>query len=151
MDAVHATNCDRKEHKWCISRFNGRKRTVMAFGLTFRITLCVHVLIIAACVALILETDTRFENRKCVGSSHKTLQHYSKIKCVQKCHEENTKGLCNVAGYDKATKTCYLSMDSYQDVLDVNDESFGVYFIEKGRLHFNCNFALSQIKSIGAM
>ena len=88
-------------------------------------------------MALIIENDTRFVNRKCVGSSRMTLHHYSKLKCVQKCHEENTKGLCNVAGYDKGTKTCYLSMDSHQDVLDVDDELSGVYLLEKGTLHIS--------------
>jgi len=107
---------------------------MMYLGLTFKITLVFLVLIIAACVALIIENDTRFVNRKCVGSSRMTLRHYSKIRCVQKCHEENTKGLCNVAGYDKATKTCYLSMDRPQDVLDVDDDSSGVYFMETGTL-----------------
>ena len=109
----------------------------MALGLTFKITLCVHVLIIAACVALIIEKDTRLVNKKCVGTSRMTLQHFSKIKCVQKCHEESTKGLCNVAGYNKATKTCYLSMDSHQDVLDVDDDMSGVYFMEKGNVHLH--------------
>ena len=107
---------------------------MMAFGLMLKITLCVHVLIITACVALIIEQDTRFVNGKCVGSSRMTLHHCSKIKCVQKCHEESTKGLCNLAGYDKATKTCYLSMDRPQDVLDVDDDSSGVYFMETGTL-----------------
>ena len=132
VDAVHAANYNRKEHNQCLSHFNGRNKTMVAFGLTFKITLCVHVLIITACVALIIEKDRRFVNKKCVGSSRMTLYHYSKIKCVQKCHEESTKGLCNVAGYNKATKTCYLSMDSHQDVSDVNDELSGVYFMEKG-------------------
>ena len=84
------------------------------------------------CGALLIEKDTQFENRKCVGTIRLTLQHYSKIKCVQKCHEESTKGLCNVAGYNKATRTCYLSMDSHQDILDVDDEMVGVYFMDKG-------------------
>ena len=95
----------------------------------------VLVYIILQCGALIIEKDTRFVGRKCVGSSRMTLHHYSKIKCVQKCHEESTKGLCNVAGYDKGTKTCYLSMDSPQDVLDVDNESSGVYFMETGTLN----------------
>jgi len=113
----------------------------MRFVLTWNITLSFLGLIITPCTALLIEKDTRFENRKCVGTSRMTLQQYSKIKCVQKCHEENIKGLCNVAGYNKATKTCYLSMDNHQDVLDVDDEMSGVYFMEKGSVHCQlCNF-----------
>jgi len=102
--------------------------------MVLKIALSFFVLIIceAMCGALLIEKDTQFENRKCVGTIRLTLQHYSKIKCVQKCHEESTKGLCNVAGYNKATRTCYLSMDSHQDILDVDDEMVGVYFMDKG-------------------
>ena len=109
----------------------------MAFGLTLGITLYFLGLIIPQCEALLIEKDTRFENKKSVASSRITLQQYSKIKCVQKCHEENTKGLCNVAGYNKANKTCHLSMDSHQDVLDVDDEMSGVYFMEQGNVHLD--------------
>jgi len=111
----------------------------MAFNL-IRITLFALAVIILQCVALLIEKDTRFVNRKCVGTSRMTLQHYSKIKCVQKCHEESTKGLCNVAGFDNATNTCYLSLDRPQDVLDVDDDMSGVYFMEKGKVHLHMTF-----------
>ena len=107
----------------------------MTFSLPFKISFTGLVFVIAQCVALLIESDTRFVNRKCVGTSRMTLQHYSKIKCVQKCQEERTKGLCNVVGYDKKTKTCYLSMDNYQDVVDVDDEMTGVFFMDKGWVH----------------
>ena len=118
-------------------RFTDKNGTAMVFDLTLKITFIGLVFIVLHCGALIIEKDTRFVNRKCVGTSRMTLQQYSKIKCVQKCHEENTKGLCNVAGYNKATKTCYLSMDSHQDVLDVADDMSGVYFMEKGTVNLN--------------
>jgi len=105
----------------------------MAFKLHLKTMLL--ALVFQQCGAIIIEKDTRFVNRKCVGTSRMTLQQYSKIKCVQKCHEESTKGLCNVAGYNKATQTCYLSIDSHQNVLDVADEMSGVYFMEKGKVH----------------
>jgi len=115
----------------------------MAFDL-IRIKLIVLAVISLQCGALLIEKDTRFVERKCVGSSRMTLQHFSKIKCVQKCHEESTKGLCNVAGYDKATKTCYLSMDSHQDVLDVVDDMSGVYFMEKGDVNLHMTSLLKN-------
>jgi len=104
----------------------------MDFDFTITMTLIVLTWIIPPYEAVIMEKDTQFVSRKCVATSRITLQQYSKIKCVQKCHEERTKGLCNVARYDKKTKTCYLSMDSPQDVLDVDDEMAGVFFMEKG-------------------
>ena len=38
--------------------------------------------------------------------------------------------MCTVAGYNKATQTCYLSVDEPQTVLDTDDEMSGVLFYE---------------------
>jgi len=38
--------------------------------------------------------------------------------------------MCTLAGYNKATKTCYRSIDDPQDALDTPDEMAGVFFYE---------------------
>jgi len=73
---------------------------------------------------------TMFTEKKCVATSHTTLQKISKIKCVEKCNQERQNGRCTLAGYNKATKTCYLSVDDPQDVLDTTDDMTGVFFYE---------------------
>jgi len=40
--------------------------------------------------------------------------------------------MCTLAGYNKATKTCYPSVDDTQDVLDTTGEMTGVFFYEPG-------------------
>jgi len=71
---------------------------------------------------------TRFTEKKSVATSHTTLQGISKIKCVEKCDKEKQNGRCTIAGYDKRTKTCYLSDDDPMNVLDTDDEMTGVFF-----------------------
>ena len=78
--------------------------------------------------ANIQSLTTMFTEKKCVATSHTTLQKISKIKCVEKCNQEKQKGRCTLAGYNKATKTCYLSVDDPLDVLDTDDEMTGVFF-----------------------
>jgi len=75
------------------------------------------------------EIYTTFIERKAVATSHTSLQQYSKIQCVKKCFEEGRKGACSVAGYNRATKVCYLSTDSQDEVVDVADELSGVFII----------------------
>jgi len=70
-----------------------------------------------------------FATGKAVATSHTSLQQSSKIQCVKKCFEEGRKGACNVAGYNKATKVCYLSTDREDEVVDVADELSGVFFV----------------------
>jgi len=85
---------------------------------------------ISLCYADIQSVTTKFTEKKCVATSHTTLQKISKIKCVEKCNQERQKGRCTLAGYNKATKTCYISVDNPLDVLDTTDEKFGVFFYE---------------------
>jgi len=91
------------------------------------IILCVAIYV---CDANIQSVMIMFTEKKCVATSHTTLQKISKIKCVEKCNQERQKGRCTVAGYNKATKTCYLSVEDPQDVLDTTDEMTGVFFYE---------------------
>ena len=85
---------------------------------------------LSLCNANVQSVTTQFTEKKCVASSHTTLQKISKIKCVEKCYQERHKGRCTVAGYNKATKTCYLSVDDPLDVLDTTDEMTGVFFYQ---------------------
>ena len=51
---------------------------------------------------------------------------------------------CSVAAYNKITRTCFLSNDSHQDLLDANEE-FGVllYFDPAGMFSYELNIALT--------
>ena len=72
-------------------------------------------------------TSLFMENKK-VATSHTTLQPISKIRCVERCNRERQNNRCTLAGYNKATNTCYLSVDDSQDVLDTTDNMSGVFF-----------------------
>jgi len=101
-----------------LQRFNFVKSSLILF------------LVISLCNANIDSVTTLFTEKKCVATSHTTLQKISKIRCVEKCNQERQNGMCTLAGYNKATKTCYLSVDDPQDVLDTTDEMTGVFFYE---------------------
>ena len=103
-----------------------------------------HLLFLLSTVALsvanIQDILTAFTKGKAVATSHTSLHQYSKIQCVKKCFEEGKKGACSVAGYNKATKVCYLSTDSEDDVVNVADELSGVFIVPQptqGNLHLN--------------
>ena len=49
---------------------------------------------------------------------------------MERCNQEKQKGMCTLAGYNKATKTCYLSIDDPQAVLDTTDDMAGVLIFE---------------------
>jgi len=70
----------------------------------------------------------RFTEKKSVGTNHTTLHSISDIQCVRKCNKERQNGRCTLAGYDKRTKTCYLSDDDPQNVVDTEDEMTGVFY-----------------------
>ena len=75
------------------------------------------------------QMNTTFITGKTVPTSHTSLQRYSKAQCVKKCLEEGKKGACSIAGYNEATRVCYLSTDSEDDVVDVADEMAGVFVV----------------------
>ena len=93
-------------------------------------TLIILYLAISMCNANVQSVTTKFTEKKCVATSHTTLQKISKIKCVEKCNKERQNGRCTLAGYNKATKTCYISLDDPQDVLDTTDDMTGVFFYQ---------------------
>ena len=80
--------------------------------------------------ANIKTVETTFTKGKTVATSHTVLQPVSKSHCVERCHQEEKQGSCTIAGYNKNTRACYLSVDSQHDVVDVADESLGVFFLK---------------------
>ena len=93
-------------------------------------TLLIFIITITLCTASIESLTTRFTEKKCVATSHTTLENISKIKWVERCNKERQNGRCTLAGYNKATKTCYLSVDDPHNALDTPDEMAGVFFYE---------------------
>jgi len=93
--------------------------------------LIIHLSMVALSSANIQDISAAFIRGKTVATSHTSLQKYSKAQCVKKCFEEGKKGACSVAGYNKATKVCYLSTDTEADVLDVADELSGVFVVSQ--------------------
>jgi len=85
------------------------------------------------CEATILTASANFTKGKAVLTSHTTIQPYSKIQCAEKCFDEGRNGRCTVAGYNKALKACYLSIDAEENVLDVADEMSGVLYMKNGK------------------
>lgn len=99
------------------------------------VPLCVGVFILlttSICEGTFLTTNAQFNKGKAVATSYKTIQPMSEIQCVVRCFEEGRNGMCRVAGYNKGTNGCYLSVDTPQDVQDVADEMAGVFFMNDG-------------------
>jgi len=86
---------------------------------------------ISLCNATIQSVTTKFTEKKSVTTSYATLNTVSKIKCVERCNQDRKNGRCSLAGYNKATKTCYLSDDDPLNALDTDDEMAGVFFYEQ--------------------
>jgi len=105
-------------------------------------TLIFFLLTFSLCNANIQSVATIFTEKKIVATSHTTLQKISKIKCVDTCNKERQKGMCNLAGYNKATQTCYLSVDDPQSALDTPDEMSGIFFYEYGPTGIYCMILL---------
>jgi len=93
---------------------------------------------IAVCWASIQSTQTTFTKGKMVATSHTTIQPFSKIQCVEKCHEESKTNSCSIAGYDKALKACYLSVDNQENVISVANDNVGVFFFQQGMCKNKC-------------
>jgi len=72
-----------------------------------------------------------FIKGKTVSASYQELERFSIIQCADKCYTEGKLGRCRIAGYNKGTKVCRLSMDSQGDVLDIADDSNGVFIYQQ--------------------
>ena len=81
-------------------------------------------------VGATLQTSAMFIAGKSLATNHTALGPYSEIQCAAKCFEEGRYNRCSVAGYSRETHTCYLSLDSLQDVSDVADQTVGVFIMQ---------------------
>jgi len=88
--------------------------------------------ILPKCEATLSSASANFTKGKAVLTNHTTIQPYSKIQCAEKCFEEGRYGRCIVAGYNKALKARYLSVDAEENVVDVADEMSGVFYTKNG-------------------
>ena len=98
-------------------------KTVATFAVVFLVT-------VSKTHADIVEFMANFQKGKTVATSYQTLERFSKVQCAEKCYKEGKKGRCRIAGYNKDTKICRLSMDS-QQVLDIADDSSGVFIYQQ--------------------
>jgi len=104
----------------------------MLFFTKHAATVAVVILMtIVLCSADIQEVRTEFVKNKVLSTSYATTQHISKLNCVQWCSRDRQMGKCKIAGYNKYAKTCSLSMDNPEDLINVADEMTGVYVIEQ--------------------
>jgi len=87
------------------------------------------LLTISLCAAT-LQISATFIAGKSVATNHTALRPYSEIQCAAKFFEEGRYNRCRVAGYSRKTHTCYLSLDSLQDVTDVADQNIGVFIMQ---------------------
>ena len=94
-------------------------------------TMATFVVVVLVTISLsnaeIQDFKANFMKGKTVATSYLTVERYSKIQCVEKCYKEGKEGRCTIAEYSKATRSCKLSMDSQNDVLDTFDDSSGVF------------------------
>jgi len=68
--------------------------------------------------------------KKTVATSYLTFERNSDIRCVERCYAEGKQERCTIAAFNTATMSCRLSMDSQQDVVDISDDSSGVYIFQ---------------------
>jgi len=78
----------------------------------------------------IQEFKQTFVKGKTVATSYQIKEGVSKLQCAEMCHKERMQGRCRIAGYNKGTRVCRLSMDCLYNVLDIADDSTGVFMDE---------------------
>lgn len=89
----------------------------------------VSIVAFSQSLAELQDFEATFMKRKTVNS-YLTIKRYSKIQCAEKCFKERKQGRCSIAAYDKASKSCRLSMGTLQDVVDTLDDSSGVFIYQ---------------------
>jgi len=88
---------------------------------------------VAFAVGNVQDIQTNFEQCKAVPSSYSTITSISRVQCVKKCFEESRNNRCNIAEYNKATRSCKLSWGRQEDLLTVADDNAGVYLLPEGK------------------
>jgi len=92
----------------------------------------VFLMTIALCSTNVEEMRTQFLNNKLLATSYATKQPISQLHCVQWCSRDRHSGKCRIAGYHKSSKMCQLSMDFQFYLLNVADETTGIFLMEEG-------------------
>ena len=92
---------------------------------------CAFLAIVTTSEAVIQTVGTTFTKGKALEVIHETIQPFSELKCVRKCVEERRFNRCTIVGYNKAAHVCYLSPDDYPVIVDIPDESSGVFFYDE--------------------
>jgi len=92
----------------------------------------VFLMTFAFCSTTIQEVRTQFVKNTLLSTIYATRQSISQLHCVQWCSTERKSGKCKIAGYNKHAKACSLSMDYQHNLLDVADETKGVFLMEEG-------------------
>ena len=87
---------------------------------------------IALCSTTVQEVRTQFVKNKFPSTSYATKHPISSLHCVKWCSKDRQSGKCKIAGYNKASKTCELSMNYPQQLMDAADEMTGVFFVDEG-------------------
>jgi len=95
---------------------------------------CVALLLIttSTCDANMWTSVTEFTIGKAVSTSYKTFERFSEAQCVKKCNDERKKDMCSIAGYNRTSRVCALSVDSLDDLVDVADDMAGVFVMTDG-------------------
>ena len=83
---------------------------------------------------------------KCGNKPHNVAEDFENQMCVEKCNKERQNGRCPLAGYNKATQTCYLSNDDPLDALDTDDKMTGVFFYEPESTGIQYTYAKCMLK-----
>ena len=98
-------------------------------------TVATYTVVILATVSLshadLQDFVATFFKGKTVATSYLTHERRSKVQCAEKCYNERKQGRCRIAGYNKGTKICHLSMDCPYDVFDIADDSSGVFIYQQ--------------------
>jgi len=109
----------------------------MAFCLEHCIRTSIVILFtVSLCNADIESVKFTFTGNKSVNTTHTTLYDISDIQCTRRCITEKQNGRCTLAGYDKRTKTCYLSDDDQLNVFDIDDAMIGVFSYEMTEVNY---------------
>jgi len=90
------------------------------------------LLITSTCDANMWTSVTEFTKGKAVSTNYKTFERFSEARCVKKCNDERKNDMCSVAGYNRASRVCSLSVDSLDDLVDVADDIAGVFVMTDG-------------------
>jgi len=98
-----------------------------------KIVVASYLAAVSFAVGNVQDIQTSFEQCKTVPSSYSTITSISKVQCVKKCFEESRNNRCNIAEYNKATKSCKLSWGRQEDLLTVANDNAGVYLFPEGK------------------